>query len=177
MKFTKLKTFLIRLAGLLLLAASSRAIKPERVVPPGQSIANAVKEAIASGEKSPEFNLHAERAGSETDYEVNVRVATPAVTYMTTVSAFDGESKNVDEDDVATMLVGYEEGVLALIAIDRKDGSANGIIQKDGEKIKITQNGKGGKAFATTAEEFTPESWACGYGPGLGETPAAEEES
>ena len=72
-------------------------------------------------------------------------MATPAVTYMTTVSAFDGESKNVDEDDVATMLVGYEEGVLALIAIDRKDGSANGIIQKDGEKIKITQNGKGGK--------------------------------
>lgn len=33
------------------------------------------------------------------------------------------------------------------------------------------------QAFATTAEEFTPEPWACGYGPGLGETPAAEEES
>jgi hypothetical protein len=144
MKFTKFQTFPIRLSGLLI-AISSRTITAERVVPPGQSIAEAVKDAIAAGVQSPRFNLHAERAGSETDYEVNVRVATPAVTHMTTVSAFDGESKNVDEDDVATMLVGYEEGVLALIAIDKRNGSANGIVQKDGEKMKLTQNGKRGK--------------------------------
>jgi hypothetical protein len=145
MKFTKFRAFPVCLLGLLL-AVSSRTIAAERaIIPPGQSIAEAIKNALAAGDQSPGFSLHAERAGSETDYEVNVRVATPAVTSATIVSVLNGEGKHVDEDDVATMLVSDEAGVLALIAVDKKDGSTNGIVQRNGEKMKLVQNGKGGK--------------------------------
>jgi len=96
---------------------------------PGKSIAAAIQNAHEAGIQ-PRFNLFAELAGSMTEYEVHVREAVPAVTSETTISFQGGNSHNVNEDNVATMLVGDEPGVIALIAVEKKGGKVNGIVQK-----------------------------------------------
>ena len=63
---------------------------------------------------------------------------------MTTVSIQDGTSSHVNKIVVAAMLVSDEVGVVALIAVDKKGGKMNGIVQKDGASIKFTQKGGGG---------------------------------
>ncbi len=64
---------------------------------------------------------------------------------MTTVSIQDGASIHVNKTDVATMLVSDEVGIVALIAVNKKGGKVNGIVQRDGENIKVTEKGGGGK--------------------------------
>ncbi len=76
---------------------------------------------------------------------VRVREAVPAVTSMTTISTQNGMSIPVNEIDVATMLVSDENGVIALISVDKKGGKVDGIVQKNGENMKFTQRGGGGK--------------------------------
>ncbi|KAL3823124.1 hypothetical protein ACHAXA_006454 [Cyclostephanos tholiformis] len=87
----------------------------------------------------------------------------------TTMSVNGGESKYVDEDDVATILVSDETApALVLIGVEKRQGKVDGIIQKDGEKIKFTQKAGGrGKALAAIAEDFTPPAWSCGYSPDI----------
>jgi hypothetical protein len=118
----------------------------ERVVLPGQSIAAKIQHAHSSGDFKPRLTLNAERAdSSRTNYVVRVREAMPAVTKMTTVSIQNGRSVPVNEDDVATMLVSDEDGVIALVSVDKKGGKVDGIVQKNGEKTKFTQRGGGEK--------------------------------
>ena len=78
---------------------------------------------------------------------VHVREAEPAVTSMTTVSILDGASSHVNETHVATMLVSDEVGVVVLVAVEKKGGKVNGIVQKDGVSIKLTQKGGGKVRF------------------------------
>ncbi len=119
----------------------------EHIVLPGQSIAVTIQDAHASGDLKPHFTLNAERADfNRTNYMVRVREAVPAVTSMTTTSIENGTSIPVSEINVATMLVSDEDGVIALISVDKKWGKVNGIVQKNGENIKIMQRGGGGKA-------------------------------
>lgn len=49
-----------------------------------------------------------------------------------------------ERDDMATVLVGDEDGVIALISIDKKGGKGHGIVQ-NGENTKFTQRGGGGE--------------------------------
>jgi hypothetical protein len=113
---------------------------------PSESISAKINsERVRSGSK-PHYRLHAERAGSNaTEYMARVREAVPAVTSQTITIIQDGKSKYVNQDDVATILVSDEADVLALIAVEKKGGNVNGIVQKNGEKIKFTQRGGGGK--------------------------------
>ena len=139
---------LISFCAILLLGISSPSTTAaiERVVLPGQSIAAKIQDAHASGDFRPRFTLNAERADSNrTNYMVRVREAMPAVTSMTTISTQNSTSIPVNEEDVATMLVGDEDGVIALISVDKKVGKVDGIIQRNGENMKFTQRGGGGK--------------------------------
>jgi beta-lactamase class A len=140
----KLTSFVTSL--LLGLSHPSTTAAIDRVVLPGQSIAAKIQDAHASGNFKPRLTLNAERADSNrTNYVVRVREATPAVTSMTTVSIQNGTSIPVNEDDVATMLVSNEDGVIALISVDKKGGKVDGFVQKNGENTKFTQRGGGGK--------------------------------
>lgn len=139
---------LTRFGAALLLGISFSSVTAaiERVVSPSQSIAAKIQDAHASGDFTPRFTLNAERADSnKTNYMVRVREAVPAVTSMTTMSIQDGTSIPVNQDDVATMLVSDEDGVIALISVDKEGGKVDGIVQKNGEKMKFTQRGGGGK--------------------------------
>jgi hypothetical protein len=116
-------------------------------VAPGKSIVAAIQNAHDAGTGiQPRFNLFAELAGSTTEYEVHVHEAVPAVTSETTISFQGGKSNTVNEDNVANMLVGDEPGVIVLIAVKKKGGKVNGIVQKkDGKKMKFKQNVGEGK--------------------------------
>jgi hypothetical protein len=133
----------------LLLALSCSSTNPaiEHVITPGQSIAAKVQDAHASGDFKPQFSLYTKRGGSEQPFMVHVREAEPAVTSMTTVSILDGASSHVNETHVATMLVSDEVGVVALVAVKKKGGKVNGIVQKDRVSIKLTQKGGGKVRF------------------------------
>ena len=139
---------LARFGAILLLGISfpSATAAMERFVSVGESIAAKIQDAHASGDFKPRFTLNAERADSnKTNYMVRVREAAPAVTSMTTMSIQNGTSIPVNTDDVATMLVSDEDGVLALISVHKKGGNVDGIVQKNGENMKFTQRGGGGK--------------------------------
>ena len=114
-------------------------------IAPGKSIVAAIQNAHDAGTGiQPWFNFFAE--GSTTEYEVHVREAVPAVTSETTISLQGGKSNTVNEDNVANMLVGDEPGVIVLIAVEKKGGKVNGIVQKkDGKKMKFKQNVGEGK--------------------------------
>jgi hypothetical protein len=116
-------------------------------VAPGKSIVAAIQNAHDAGTGiQPRFNFFAKLAGSTTEYEVHVREAVPAVTSETTISFQGGKSNTVNEDNVANMLVGDEPGVIVLIAVKKKGGKVNGIVQKkDGKKMKFKQNVGEGK--------------------------------
>ena len=132
----------------------------ERVVLPGQSIAATIQDAHATGDLRPHFTLNAERAYfNRTNYMVRVREAVPAVTSMTTTSIENGTSIPVSEIDVATMLVSDEDGVIALISVDKKGGKVNGIVQKNGESIKFVQRGGGGKVRLKLREWARFQHW------------------
>jgi hypothetical protein len=147
MIFTKSRGIPLCVASLLLAASSSTTTAAKNnVIPAVESIAARIEKAHAAGDMKPRFILQAQRPGSETNYQVQVREAMPAVTSTTTTSVRGGRSIYVDEEDIATMLVSDEPDVVALIAVEKKGGKANGIVQRDAEKIKITQqNGAGAK--------------------------------
>jgi hypothetical protein len=110
-----------------------------------QSIAAEVQNAHAQGISKPKFTLHAKVAGAETDFEVNVREAVPAVTSQTTTSIGNGENRYVNGRDVATLLIADQAGAFGVIAVEG-GGRVNGIIMKSNEKaVQFTQNGEGGK--------------------------------
>jgi hypothetical protein len=110
-----------------------------------QSIAAEVQNAHAQGISRPKFTLHAKVAGAETDFEVNVREAVPAVTSQTTTSIGNGENLYVNGRDVATLLIADQVGAFGVISVE-EGGRVNGIIKKGNEKaVQFTQNGEGGK--------------------------------
>lgn len=119
--------------------------KPRVKVLPDESIAEVIQTAHSQGNFKNRFVLEAELAGSETTFDVNVREAVPAVTSKTTTSIGNGESRRVNGNDVATVLVSDEEGVLALIAVD-EGGKVNGFVKKGKSKgFKFTLKRKGEK--------------------------------
>jgi hypothetical protein len=122
---------------------------------PSQSIATEIETAHAAGNLKPYFTLHAEElvkysptssnitsAGTEL-FEVHVREAEPAVTSKTVTRVKGGKSQYVNSDNVATMLVSDEVGVVAMISVDKKEGKVNGIVQKGESVKKLTQNRRG----------------------------------
>ena len=114
-------------------------------VRPEQSIAAEVQNAHAQGNSRPKFTPHAEVAGAETNFEVNVREAVPAVTSQTTTSIGNGKSRSENGRDVATLLIADQPGAFAVIAVEG-GGRVNGIIKNGNEKaVQFTQNGEGGK--------------------------------
>ncbi|KAL3761984.1 hypothetical protein ACHAW5_006490 [Stephanodiscus triporus] len=167
MIFTKSRGIPLCVASLLLAASSSTtAADKNNVIPVDESIAARIEKAHTARVIIPRFILQAQRSGSEANYQVQVREAMPAVTSTTTTSVRGGNSRYVDEDDIATMLVSDEPDVFALIAVEKNGGKkANGIVQRDAEKIKITQNGSGAKTMATIAGAFNPPPLRCGYRP------------
>ena len=127
---------------------------------PGQSIASEViKDAVGnfSSASAQKYTLHAKHASSSSsaaaaaddassttasnDFTVNVRVATPAVTSMTTTSVRGGANRFVNISDLAVILVSdeeQEEGTFALIAVEKvENGRVKGIIQRGGGESDI----------------------------------------
>ncbi len=130
-------------------ASGSPGLRPDdagRTLVPDRSAAAGIRNARASGDLPPRFNLSVELVGlSETECcELRVREAVPAVTSATTTSVGGGESRYVNDDDVDTILVSDDPGVFALIAVDKRGGRARGIVRKDGESIEFAQDGDGG---------------------------------
>jgi hypothetical protein len=111
-------------------------------------------------------------AAAHGDYEVRVREAIPAVTSSTTTSAdgiYIGEQR-VDGGTVATILVGDEPGIVALLAVDYTassgGGTVSGIVRRDGDYhggggsgdgavgggVRFTQDGGEGEKVRTERE-------------------------
>jgi hypothetical protein len=131
---------------------------------PSQSIATEIETAHAAGNLKPRFTLHAAdksspppataannnifsaststTIGTELVFEVHVREAEPAITSKTTISVKGGKAHYVDSANIDTMLVSDEDGVLALLSVDKKDGKVNGIVKKGNSGItkKFTQS-------------------------------------
>ncbi len=101
---------------------------------------------------SPKFTLLAKVAGTKTDFEVNVREAVPAITSKTTTSIGNGESCYVKGRDGVTILVSDQPDALAFITV-KENGRVNGIVQKDREKVKFTQSGRGKKVSVDLGTE------------------------
>jgi hypothetical protein len=117
----------------------------DHVVMPSESISATIHNKRVRSDFKPRYSLYAERADSnETEYMARVREAVPAVTSQTITMIQDGKSSYVNQDDVATILVSDEADVLALIAVEKKRGNVNGIVQKNGGTMKFTQRGGGG---------------------------------
>jgi hypothetical protein len=126
---------------------------------PSQSIATEIEMAHAAGNLKPRFTLHAadessppsannnnifastNTTGTDVLFEVHVREAEPAITSKTTISVKGGKAHYVDSANIATMLVSDEDGVMALLSVDKQDGKVNGIVKKgkSGVAKKFTQ--------------------------------------
>ena len=129
---------------------------------PSQSIATEIETAHAAGNLKPRFTLHAAdessppstaannnifsaststTTGTELVFEVHVREAEPAITSKTTISVKGGKAHYVDSANIATMLVSDEDGVMALLSVDKQDGKVNGIVKEgtSGVAKKFTQ--------------------------------------
>ena len=129
------------------------------LVLPSQSIATEIEMAHAAGNLKPRFTLHAadessppaannnnifastNTTGTDVLFEVHVREAEPAITSKTTISVKGGKAHYVDSANIATMLVSDEDGVMALLSVDKQDGKVNGIVKKgkSGVAKKFTQ--------------------------------------
>ena len=127
---------------------------------PSQSIATEIEMAHAAGNLKPRFTLHAadessppaannnnifastNTTGTDVLFEVHVREAEPAITSKTTISVKGGKAHYVDSANIDTMLVSDEDGVLALLSVDKQDGKVNGIVKKGNSGItkKFTQS-------------------------------------
>jgi hypothetical protein len=135
-------------------------------IAPDQSIAhevlrsNASRNNIFGGESGtptkptkPTYKLHAEKAWGG-DYSIHVKETTPAVTSFTTTSTNGGQKQQVNEDDMAALLVAdpHSDGeinTMAVIAVDKTTESVHGIIdQGGGEKMNFIQE-KGKKVGAS----------------------------
>jgi hypothetical protein len=57
------------------------------------------------------------------------------------LSVKGGKAHYVDSANIATMLVSDEDGVMALLSVDKQDGKVNGIVKKgkSGVAKKFTQ--------------------------------------
>jgi hypothetical protein len=160
----------LAVASLLLLAAflphtviTVAATDRRLLVLPSQSIATEIQTAHAAGNLKPRFTLHAadksfpppataannnifastsNTTGTDVLFEVRVREAEPAITSKTTISVKGGKAHYVDSANIATMLVSDEDGVMALLSVDKQDGKVNGIIKKGNSGVtkKFTQN-------------------------------------
>ena len=126
---------------------------------PSQSIATEIEMAHAAGNLKPRFTLHAadessppsannnnifastNTTGTDVLFEVHVREAEPAITSKTTISVKGGKAHYVDSANIATMLVSDEDGVMALLSVDKQDGKVNGIVKEgtSGVAKKFTQ--------------------------------------
>lgn len=119
-----------------------------------ESIALQIQAAHASGGSSnifgndemPRFKLHAEQSwGTTGDFSVSVKEATPAITAATTTSTNDGPARPVNEQHMATLLVAdtssaEEKNTIAMIAVDKRTGNVNGIVNKgNGENVNFFQ--------------------------------------
>ena len=151
-----------------------------------ESISTRIQSAHDAGNAKPRLTLQAKRimpalmsnqASSNTTqhfaeetaeiFEVQVIQAENAVTSLTTTSIMGvGMAGHVNENEIATMLVSDEDGVLALIAVDANGGNVNGIIVPEGveSNVQLTQDGQGGQTWVSTAEAFVPPAWSCGVG-------------
>jgi hypothetical protein len=127
--------------------------------------------AHAAGNLKPRFTLHAadessppaannnnifastNTTGTDVLFEVHVREAEPAITSKTTISVKGGKAHYVDSANIATMLVSDEDGVLALLSVDKQDGKVNGIVKEgtSGVTKKFTQksNRRGEKVMSS----------------------------
>jgi hypothetical protein len=102
-----------------------------------QSIAAEVQNAHVQGISKPKFTLHAKVTGTE-DFKVNVRKAVPAVTSKTTTSFGNGVSCHVKGRDATTIMVRDQQDALVIITIKENGIKVNGIVQKDGAKVKCS---------------------------------------
>ena len=172
----------LAVASLLLLAAflphtviTVAATDRRLLVLPSQSIATEIQTAHAAGNLKPRFTLHAAdksfpppataannnifsaststTIGTELVFEVHVREAEPAITSKTTISVKGGKAHYVDSANIATMLVSDEDGVMALLSVDKQDGKVNGIVKEgtSGVAKKFTQksNRRGEKVMSS----------------------------
>jgi hypothetical protein len=57
--------------------------------------------------------------GTDVLFEVHVGEAEPAITSKTTISVKGGKAHYVDSANIDTMLVSDEDGVLALLSVDK----------------------------------------------------------
>ena len=126
-------------------------------ISPDQSIAIEVQNAhnfgasnIFGNDEKPRYKLHAEKSWGTGDFFINVKEATPAITPATTTSTNDGPKHRVNGDHMATLLVADTDSVedrntIAMIAVDRRTGNVNGIVNKgNGEMVNFFQE-KGNK--------------------------------
>ena len=89
--------------------------------------------------------------GTDVLFEVHVCEAEPAITSKTTISVKGGKAHYVDSANIDTMLVSDEDGVLALLSVDKQDGKVNGIVKKgNGVTKKFTQNRCGEKVRSSS---------------------------
>lgn len=126
----------LRISTLLLLlalgshgAAAAAQRGRRRLVAPGQSIADAVRNAHASGEFKGQFTVQAGKAGTDETEEFEVREATAAVDGFTSLSGEGGKGQGkgkVDVKKLSTLLVGDGPG-LTILAVDTAGGGTRGI--------------------------------------------------
>jgi len=181
----------VSLAFFLALAASpaDASSHHRRLVKPQQSIADEVGKAKSSpgnsnkknngggnngggpkkaGHGKPKFKLQGSKAGTSDIFEVNVRESTPAITSATTYSVNGGPKRYVKADALDEILVADNDdedetgaGTVAIIAVNKKTGDVNGIVQRGRDKTKFTQK-KNMQAWAFEAPEWEPPAWECG---------------
>ena len=139
---------------------------------PSDSIAEELKNEHAGGNSNPSLMLVAEVAGSSNDtdiagfFSVFVYEPTPAVTKKTTYSAFGGPREFVGELDHTILVADTDEeddGTVVLLSVNKATEEVDGIVQKNGQNMKITQT-KGNNTWAFEAPEFVPPVWECGVG-------------
>lgn len=117
-----------------------------------ESIALQIQTAHANGsnifgnDEKLRYKLHAEQSwGATSEFFVNVKEATPAITSATTTSTNDGPARPINDKRIATLLVADtdsadEKNTIAMIAVDKRTGNVNGIVNKgNGENVNFFQ--------------------------------------
>ncbi len=117
------------------------------------------------GYEKPKFKLQGGKAGGSDRFKINVREVTSAVTASTSILSNGGAKKYINEDDMATILVNDSDeeidGVIAVIAVDKKTDDVNGYVEKAGKKMKFTQ--KKGKEVSAILFMHTMCSFVYSY--------------
>ena len=108
----------------------------------------------------------------QSEFEINVMEANPAVTAKTTYSTYHdrrGQSYRQPVNDLGIKFLvsdgstyNGESGNFALIAVDESTNQVNGIAKIKGESMMKVQQWMGGAAMITEEKEFIPTPWECG---------------